>query len=119
MNRVTTTTTFLVSNVAPATTLLEEVPYKEAVETLLKMTARNRRIRPLEACARYHGHLIAGVPFQPAVAAAHRALMDHRPVCLSPDIIWLTICQGCPWLRDVLNEGSRHVAMPQVPIQGR
>jgi hypothetical protein len=48
----------------------------------------------VEACARYHGNLIAGVPFHPVVAAAHRAFMNHRPLCLSPDIIWLMICQG-------------------------
>ncbi len=88
------TTTFLVSDVEPATTALEEVPYKEAVETLLKTAVPSRRSRSVEACARYHGQLIAGVPFHPVVAVAHRAFMDHRPLCLSPDIIWLMICQG-------------------------
>jgi hypothetical protein len=89
-----TTTSFLVSDVPLPTTPLEEVPYKEAVEALLNAAAPTRRTRPLEACSRYHGHLIAGVPFHPVVAAAHRAFMDHRPLCLSPDIIWLMICQG-------------------------
>jgi hypothetical protein len=84
----------LVSDVAPATTALEEVPYKEAVENLLRVPVPSHRIRSVEACARYHGQLIAGVPFHPVVAAAHRAFMDHRPLCLSPDIIWLMICQG-------------------------
>jgi hypothetical protein len=89
-----TTTTFLVSDAEPATTFLEEVPYRQAVESLLKTAARTRRIRSVEACARYHGQLVGGVPFHPVVAAAHRAFMDHRPLCLSPDIIWLMICQG-------------------------
>ena len=93
MNKVTTGT-FLVSDVVPATTPLVEVPYKEAVESLLKTAVTSRRSRSVEACARYHGQLIAGVPFHPVVAAAHRAFMDHRPLCLSPDIIWLMICQG-------------------------
>ena len=88
------TTTFLVSDVEPATTPLEELPYKEAVDALLRPSVRSRRFRSVEACARYHGHLIAGVPFHPVVAAAHRSFMDHRPLCLSPDIIWLMICQG-------------------------
>ena len=95
MNKATTTT-FSVSDVSPATTPLREVPCKEAVEALLKTAAPNRRSRSVEACARYHGQLIAGVPFHPVVAAAHRAFMDHRPLCLSPDIIWLMICQGVP-----------------------
>jgi hypothetical protein len=93
------TTTFLVSDVSPATMPLEEVPYKEAVEALFKTAAptglpRPSMHRPVEACARYHGHLIDGVPFHPVAAAAHRAFMDHRPLCLSPDAIWLMICQG-------------------------
>jgi hypothetical protein len=73
---------------------LLELPYKEAVEALLKTSVPSHRSRPLEACSRYCGQLIAGVPFHPVVAAAHRAFMDHRPLCLSPDIIWLMICQG-------------------------
>jgi hypothetical protein len=89
-----TTTTFLVSDVEPVTTTLQEVPYKEAVENLLRTAAPSRRLRSLEACARYHGQLVAGVPFHPVVAAAHRAFTDHRPLCLTPDIIWLMICQG-------------------------
>ena len=50
--------------------------------------------RRLVACARYDGHLVSGVPFHPFVAAVHRAFMDHRPLRLSPDAIWLLICQG-------------------------
>ncbi len=88
------TNTFVVSDVEPATTPLLEVPYKEAVEALMRTAIPARRSRSVQACARYHGQLIAGVPFHPVVAAAHRAFMDHRPLCLSPDIIWLMICQG-------------------------
>jgi len=50
--------------------------------------------RPVEACNKYHGRLLADIPFHPVVAAAHIAFMEHRPLCLSPDIIWLMICQG-------------------------
>jgi hypothetical protein len=89
-----TTTSFLVSDVAPATTPLEEVPYKEAVDALLRMSVHSRHPRPVEACSRFDAQLIAGAPFHPVVAAAHRAFMDHRPLCLSPDIIWLMVCQG-------------------------
>jgi hypothetical protein len=32
-------------------------------------------------------------PVQPVVAAAHIAFMEHGPWCLSPDVIWLMICQ--------------------------
>ncbi len=93
MNKVTSST-FAVSDVSPATTPLPQIRYKEAVEALLKSATTSDGSRSVEACARYHGHLIAGVPFHPVVAAAHRAFMDHRPLCLSPDIIWLMLIQG-------------------------
>lgn len=47
-----------------------------------------------EACSRYHGRLVADVSFHPLVAALHRAFCDHRPLSLSPDMIWLLIAQG-------------------------
>ena len=48
----------------------------------------------MEACTRYHGRLLADVSFHPVVAAVHFAFMGHRPLCLSPDMIWLMIIQG-------------------------
>ncbi len=110
-----TTTTFEVSNVMRATEPLPEVPYKEAVEALLttgipsterqfieKLRSLHRSVAipeappslPVEACTRYHGRLLADVSFHPVVAAVDRAFMDHRPLCLSPDTIWLMIIQG-------------------------
>jgi hypothetical protein len=110
-----TATTFEVSKVVRATSPLPEVPYKQAVEALLTtgLPEHDRRMiedmakrgfsivmpeapppRPVEACARYHGRLVADVAFHPVVAAAHLAFMDHRPLRLSPDAIWLLICQA-------------------------
>jgi hypothetical protein len=88
------TTTFLVSDVEPATTPLLEIPYKEAIEALMRTAIPAGRSRSVEGCARYHGHLIAGVPFHPVVAAAHRAFMKHHPLCLLPDTIWLMTIHG-------------------------
>jgi hypothetical protein len=103
-------TQFEVSQVASAKTALPEVPYKQAVEGLLRpgMPAHARRLLakwgqtppdspapvPVEACTRYHGRLIADVMFHPLVAAVNIAFNDHRPLCLSPDMIWLLIAQG-------------------------
>jgi hypothetical protein len=50
--------------------------------------------RPLEACSRYHGQLVDGVLAHPVIAALHRAFTQHRPLCLSPDMVWLLLCQG-------------------------
>jgi hypothetical protein len=94
---------------------LPEVPYKQAVEALLRLyiPEGNRRLiehlisrgsgielpvppspRPIEACSRYHGRLLGEVVFHPVVAAVQTAFMGHRPLCLSPDVIWLMICQA-------------------------
>ena len=110
--KMTTATTFEVSDVVRAVQPLPEVPYKQAVDALLTKGNRDREDewddedgflddrpdpappRPVEACSRYHGRLLGRVAFHPLVAAVHHAFRGHRPLCLSPDMIWLTICQG-------------------------
>src|SRR5262245_15945299 len=78
--------TFAVSDVTPATTPLPEAPYHQAVANFLA--------GPVEACTHYHGRLVAHVRSHPLLAALHAAFCQHRPVCLSPDILWLTLTQG-------------------------
>ncbi|MDB5350128.1 MAG: hypothetical protein JWN86_1375 [Planctomycetota bacterium] len=113
--KTTTATTFEVSDVVRAKSPLPEVSYKQAVEALLtrgvpehhrrRVEALARRglsialpetppSRPVEACTRYHGRLLGGVAFHPVVAAVHRAFLDHRPLILSPDTLWLMIAQA-------------------------
>lgn len=89
-----------VSPVAFADAPLEEVSYKEAVEYQLGKSEDeewsfpgSRRARPVEACAHYHGGLVPA-RCHPVVAAAHLAFADHRPLVLSPDIVWLLLAQG-------------------------
>ncbi len=50
--------------------------------------------RQFEACSRYYGRLVANVDYHPVIAAVHLAFHDHRPLVLSPDIIWLLVAQG-------------------------
>jgi hypothetical protein len=106
--------TFTVAYVERATSLLPEVTCNHAIEGLLTigMSEHDRRrleefkrkgwlvpipepppTRPVEACARYHGTLVADVSWHPVVAAVHLAFLDHRPLRISPDAIWLMICQ--------------------------
>lgn len=82
----TLTSTFEVSALPRATEPLHIVPYYQAIDFLLS--------QPIEACSRYHGQLVAGISFHPVVAAVFLAFNDHRPLVLSPDMIWLLICQG-------------------------
>jgi hypothetical protein len=96
-----------VADVAPATTALPEVPYKAAVDRLLTprppfpawmlehLPAQpTTPVVPVEACSRYHGQLVADVDFHPVMAAVDLAFNQHRPLVLSPDMLWLLIAQG-------------------------
>src|SRR5262249_19251179 len=93
-----------VAKVAPANAALPEVPYKVAVEALLTKPPSQwpweaqrptaQPAKPVAACTRYHGQLVADVYFHPVVAAVHLAFSDHRTLVLSPDILWLLVAQG-------------------------
>jgi hypothetical protein len=92
--------TFPVADVRPARRPLPELPYPQAVATFLG--------RPAEACSHYHGRLVANVRSHPLIAALHAGFASHRPVCLSPDIIWLTLTQGLAHHVNAHAEELRH-----------
>jgi hypothetical protein len=87
MRSVVATRTFAVSDVPPATEPLPEIPYHRAVAEFIQS-------EKVEACSQYHGRLVSGVRSHPLIATLHTAFDEHRSVCLSPDVIWLTILQG-------------------------
>ncbi len=99
----TRSTTFTLHNVTPAKRPLPICKPQESVATLLTTIDRNQRdeadrpseLRPkLEACCDYSTDCVAGIDFHPLVAAVHYAYSEHRPLVLSPDMIWVTILQG-------------------------
>ncbi len=90
-------TTFAVADVATAPKALAETTPKAAVEELT--------LGPVEACSDYRGSLVA-CKFHPLVLATWQAFNDHRPLVLSPDIIWLTIAQGIA--RHINENADRH-----------
>ena len=79
--------TFAVSDVPQATEPLAETAYHQAIKNFL-LTEQ------LESCSRYYGRLLSRVRSHPLIAALHAGFVDHRPVCISPDIIWITVAQG-------------------------
>ena len=86
-----------VADVERATTALPEVPFNLAVDTLLNPSTpptNERPISAIEANSDFGGRLVAGVGFHPCVAAIHGAFNDHRPLVLSPDVIWMLVAQG-------------------------
>lgn len=74
-----------VSKVNRAFLPLEEVAPIAAIELLTHRT--------VEACSDYNSSIVAS-PYHPFVAAVHAAFNDHRPLALSPDMLWLLIVQG-------------------------
>lgn len=78
-------TSFRVHDVPVAGTALPETDPRSAIEALAG--------GPVEACSDYRGTLVS-CRFHPLVAATWAAFNDHRPLVLSPDVIWLTIAQG-------------------------
>lgn len=100
MSATTARQTFVVSDVRPATEPLAEVPYHQAVTQFLGAA--------VESCSRFHGKLVAGLRSHPLIGALHAAFSSHRPVVLSPDIIWLTLTQGLAHHINVNVEQLRH-----------
>jgi Domain of unknown function (DUF4419)/HAD domain in Swiss Army Knife RNA repair proteins len=88
--------TFTVANVQPTTQPLPEIPYQQAINELFLaerlVLAQSLKIK---ACSRHHNQLlVAHIDYHPLVAALHLAYAHHHPLSLSPDLIWLLICQG-------------------------
>jgi Domain of unknown function (DUF4419) len=78
-------TIFSVDDVPVASRVLPEIDPRTAIEGLAG--------GPVESCSDYRGALVA-CRFHPLVEATWAAFNDHRPLVLSPDVIWLTIAQG-------------------------
>jgi Domain of unknown function (DUF4419) len=49
---------------------------------------------PLQTCSRGADQLVAGIDHHPLMAALQLAYAQHRSLSLSPDMLWLLICQG-------------------------
>lgn len=81
-----TSRTFAVADVNPATHPLPEIAPRDAYQQFLQIS--------VEACSRPAHPLVACSGSHPLILALHYAFAYHHPLVLSPDIIWLTLCQG-------------------------
>jgi len=74
-------------DVVVATEPLEETNYVEVIE--------KRSGGCMEACEiNLRNDNLVATEIHPFVETVHKAYADHRPLTLSPDMIWLLICQG-------------------------
>jgi predicted Zn-ribbon and HTH transcriptional regulator len=79
--------TFKVSDVAVATDHLPEVNYRNALES--------RLLFDIEGFPQsYKNQKLVRADAHPFVETLHLCFAQHRPLVLSPDMIWLLICQG-------------------------
>ena len=78
--------TFRVDEVEPVVVAHREARLASMVEE--KINGR------LIMCSDLEQPLIAGTTGNPLVAAVHLAFSEHRPLVISPDVVWLTIAQG-------------------------
>jgi len=85
--------TFPVHNVERATEALATSKTRYAVNSLLTVVEEYRKANIL-ACSGYNSNAVNGVDYHPLVASVHLAFSEHRPLVLSPDMIWITIVQG-------------------------
>lgn len=108
MSETIVSKTFAVSDVRARETLLPEMPYPEAIAQFVG--------GPVESCSRYHGKLVANVMSHPLIAALHAGFAYHYPVCLSPDILWLTITQG---LAIHINQNAERLRSKLVSHEGQ
>lgn len=77
--------TFTVENIDKATTLLETKPYRDVILTNFADSLEAYNFIDYELVSFGAHSFFEGL---------HRAYADHRPFVISPDMIWLLICQG-------------------------
>lgn len=76
--------TFQVEEIPKATALLKEVKVEEILNKFSNnIEAYNKKTKTL-----------VEIGTHPFLQGMHRAYADHRPFVISPDMIWLLICQG-------------------------
>lgn len=89
--------TFAVHPVKRATAPLPTCKTHEALDRLLG--------HKVEACSDYRADCVREVTFHALLAAAHFAFSQHRPLVLSPDMVWVALVQGLA--RHVRNHAER------------
>lgn len=85
--------TFPVHDVSPVTNLKATWKTHEGVNALLQ-AAEEKGFHPILSCSGYNSNTIRQISYHGVMAAVHTAFAEHRPLSLSPDMIWITIMQG-------------------------
>jgi hypothetical protein len=87
--------TFAVHDVVPATEPIQLYKTRDVLDELLRVTTERSKSEQekLIYCSGYNSDSISA-KYHPLFWAVHWAFSQHRPLVLSPDMIWITIVQG-------------------------
>ncbi len=99
--------TFVVHKVEPETQALPTWKTRDGISRLLA-TANESEPVPILSCSGYNSDCVADVLQHPLIYAVHLAFSQHRPLVLSPDMIWIAIIQGLSQHVKINAEGLRH-----------
>ena len=67
-----------------------------------------KRVSRIEQAYTSDARLVACTDVSPLVQMAHDAFYEHRPIALSPDVVWFTIAQGFATHVNLNAEALRH-----------
>lgn len=93
VSRLGNSVTFQVDEVEPVTAPVGLWKTYEGINALLNEVESHPR-EPILSCTGYNSSCMRAITYHPLIAAVHTAFAEHRPLCLSPDMIWTTILQG-------------------------
>jgi hypothetical protein len=85
--------TFAVHPVDPASDILSTWKTYEGIEKLLS-SIDHKSSEGILSCSGYNSNCVKEVNYHALIHSVHLAFSQHRPLVLSPDMIWLTIVQG-------------------------
>jgi len=85
--------TFPIHDVAAVTNSMATWKAHEGINALL-LQSEGDGCQPILSCSGYNANTVRRITNHALIEAAHTAFAEHRPLSLSPDMLWITIMQG-------------------------
>jgi hypothetical protein len=93
VTRLSNSITFKVHDVEPVTNAKETWKAYEGINALLEQS-EEKGFQPILSCSGYNSNTVRQITHHAVIEAVHTAFAEHRPLVLSPDMLWITIMQG-------------------------
>jgi hypothetical protein len=104
VTRLSNSITFKVHDVAPVTNAMQTWKTYEGINALLT-ESEGKGFAPILSCSGYNSSTVCQVTHHALIASIHTAFAEHRPLVLSPDMLWITLMQG--FAQHVRNNSER------------